>query len=299
MTVRRLTLVLTSVILTAVVVVVGKDLVSRFLERREFEKTFEPLGPNAQGRDEFRHRETGIVFVSLPGGDFEFGREVTTFWGLNAKESRPGRKVTLEPFLIAKYELSQEEWLRVMSANPSFVQGEQLPVESVSFAACEEFCEKSGLRLPTPEQWEYACKAGSDRRFAIVGELDDSVWYAGNSHNGAQAVGSKSPNRFGIHDMHGNVREWCRGDYLPDLIPDFIRSELDEQQTERIAAAGREIIAARFAGYHIRRGGCWGSSQSSCAATAADGQPDEFARADTGFRPVWLHESTPADEHED
>lgn len=66
----------------------------------------------------------------------------------------PVHKVTLSPFLIAKYEVSQAEWKKVMGDNPSKFKGDALPVELVSWEDCQEFCKKTGLSLPTEAQWE-------------------------------------------------------------------------------------------------------------------------------------------------
>ena len=93
-----------------------------------FWQDFEGLGKNAQGRPEYRHRETGIVFVKLPGGTFDMGSPETEADRMD--DEGPMHKVTLSPFLIAKYELSQAEWKRVMGANPLFrpkFEGDTLP----------------------------------------------------------------------------------------------------------------------------------------------------------------------------
>ncbi len=125
-----------------------KEIESWFAFRRDFES----LGKNTQGRPEYRHRETGIVFVALPGGTFEMGSPK----GEANREKREGplHEVVLSPFLIAKYEVSQAEWKKVTRHNPSKSKGDTLPVERVSWEECQEFCEKSELSLPTEAQWE-------------------------------------------------------------------------------------------------------------------------------------------------
>ena len=124
---------------------------------------------------------------------------------------RPVHEVTLSPFLIAKYEVSQAEWRKVIGSNPPKSKGgDTLPVEQVSWDDCQEFCEKTGLSLPTEAQWEYACRAGKAGRFAGTGQLDDMGWFT-ESHLTSlpspllpHPVGLKQPNDFGLHGC------WCR-----------------------------------------------------------------------------------------
>ena len=129
-------------------------------------------------------------------------------------------QVTLtKGFWMAKYEVTQLQWVSVMKSNPSEHKGEIFPVESVSWNDCQQFCQKTGLSLPTEAEWEYACRAGSTGAYAGTGRLEDMGWYYGNSfvsdivgkttHRG----GKKKPNAWGLYDMHGNVREWCEDWY--------------------------------------------------------------------------------------
>ncbi len=101
-------------------------------------REFERLGKNEQGYPEYRHRQTGIVFVGLPGGTFKMGSPETE--ADLADWEGPVRKVTLSPFFIAKYEVNQAEWRRVMRASPSLLEGDSLPVEGVSWEDCQAFC---------------------------------------------------------------------------------------------------------------------------------------------------------------
>jgi len=136
--------------------------------------------------------------------------------------------VSLSPFLIAKYEVTQAEYASVMTGNtaglnatPSANFGDaaasdQRPVESVSWdelKAADGFLARTGLSLPSEAQWEYACRAGTSGPYAGNGVLDDMGWYAGNSGGSTHDVGTKQANDFGLHDMHGNVFEWCEDVY--------------------------------------------------------------------------------------
>jgi len=178
---------------------------------------FTSLGKNAQGFEEFREEQTGIVFVKLPGGKFQMRSP--------ASEAKPDgneypvHEVTLSPFLIAKYEVTQAQWKRVMGTSPSYFKGDELPVEKVSWNDCQEFCKNTGLSLPTEAQWEYACRAGTTTAYhsgASEADLAEVAWYNKNSGGTTHPVGTKKPNDFGLYDMHGNLWEWCEDEHSPD-----------------------------------------------------------------------------------
>jgi formylglycine-generating enzyme required for sulfatase activity len=122
-------------------------------------------------------------------------------------------------FAIGKYPITQEQYEAVMGTNPSwFKNNPQNPVEKVSWYDARSFCQKLSqitgklYRLPTQEEWEYACRAGTNTRFYFgddANQLGDYAWYWGNSQKTTHPVGQKKPNAWGLYDMHGNVSEWC------------------------------------------------------------------------------------------
>ncbi len=132
----------------------------------------------------------------------------------------PPHKVTFSKhFYMAKYEVTQEQWETVTGMNPSQFKDAKKPVDSVSWNECAGFIEAlnekvPGLkaRLPTEAEWEYACRAGTATQYSF-GDSEDRLgefaWYDGNSGSTTHPVGEKKPNAFGLHDMLGNVSEWC------------------------------------------------------------------------------------------
>ena len=161
-----------------------------------------------------RDRVTGIEMALIPAGKYQRGaspRDSEAF----SNES-PAHEVTISnAFYLGVTEVTQGEWSKVMGSNPSHVKGDRRPLEIVSWDDIQPFLQKSpNLRLPTEGEWEYACRAGTTG--SRYGELGDVAWHGANSSGQIQAVGGKRANAFGLHDMLGNVYEWCSdwyGDY--------------------------------------------------------------------------------------
>ncbi|WP_349247218.1 formylglycine-generating enzyme family protein [Anaerobaca lacustris] len=160
--------------------------------------------------------------VFIPPGEFVMGSP-STEPGRYRGEG-PQHCVTLtKGFYLGVYEITQSQWRAVMGDNPSHFQGDDLPVENVSWedavAFCRKLSEQEGVeyRLPTEAEWEYACRAGSSTRYHSGdsdSDLGDYAWYHANSNRRTQPVGRKKPNAWGLHDMHGNVWEWCQDRYV-------------------------------------------------------------------------------------
>jgi len=157
--------------------------------------------------------------VKVKGGTFQMGS--------NDGESneKPIHSVTVSDFYIGKYEVTQKEWVAIMGSNPSKYQGDNLPVEQVSWDDCQEFIKKLNVktgksyRLPSEAEWEYAARGGSkskDYKYSGSNDLSAVAWFADNSGSNTHLVGQKQANELGIYDMTGNIWEWCSdwyGDY--------------------------------------------------------------------------------------
>jgi formylglycine-generating enzyme required for sulfatase activity len=138
-------------------------------------------------------------------------------------DEKPAHEVVItRGFYMGKYELTQAQCQRVMGMNPSKWKDPARPVERVSWndaaVLCRKLSEATGrrFRLPTEAEWEYACRAGSTGQYGFGDDasvLSRYAHYSASSGGQTQRVGGKLPNAWGLHDMHGNVWEWCRDRY--------------------------------------------------------------------------------------
>ncbi len=196
-----------------------------------------------------------IPLCSIPAGIFIMGSP-------EDEEDRFERENQVEvmlskPFWMAKTPLTQAQWEAVMDSNPSSFKGPNLPVENVNWKEAQAYVtklnEKVGLPegwkfdLPTEAQWEYACRAGEKGPYS-GGSLDEVGWYDGRGGRQTHAVGQKRANAWGLHDMHGNVFEWCA---------DWVDYTLKGGVNPTGPASGR---------FRMFRGGSWGSAASFCRA---------------------------------
>ena len=179
----------------------------------------------------WRVRDTGtnIELLLVPVGTFTMGCSFSNVHGCNSNES-PTHEVTLGAFYIGRYEVTQAQWTAKMGNNPSSFSGysdsPSRPVEQVSWnmiASTGGFMSLTGLRLPTEAEWEYAYRAGTTTAFhsyaaqpnGFINDtlLDNIAWYSNNSGSQTHSVGGKFANGLGLHDMAGNVWEWCQDWY--------------------------------------------------------------------------------------
>jgi formylglycine-generating enzyme required for sulfatase activity len=165
----------------------------------------------------FTEPVTGMVFVFVPGGCFQMGSVS------GDPDEKPVHEVCLDSYWIGRYEVTQEQWMKVMESNPSRFQYEKsYPVEQVSWKMAGQFVDrlnqKTGKKfsLPTEAQWEYAAKSRGKKQMIYAGgdNPDKLAWYVSNSEFRTHEVGTRKPNQLGIYDMTGNVSEWCRDAYL-------------------------------------------------------------------------------------
>jgi formylglycine-generating enzyme required for sulfatase activity len=221
----------------------------------------------------------------VEGGTFSMG---------DADEATPVHSVTLSSFLIDTVEVTQEDYQGLMGENPAGWPGEGHPVEQVTWFDAALYCnarskrdsldtvyvytglvkeskgctelkdlqilhDRSGYRLPTEAQWEYACRGGTTSRYYWGDSDNDSVtfkhaFFVDDGIWTTSPVGGKIPNPFGLYDMIGNVYEWCN---------DWFGDYADEAQTN---PTGPEAGSTRCS-----RGGSWDYRLRSSAHRNSNG----------------------------
>ena len=208
-----------------------------------------------------------IQMVKIDGGAFE----------------HKGSVKGVSDFNIGKYPVTQKQWKEVMGNNPSYFQNcDDCPVENVSWDDVQEFIaalnRQTGLqyRLPTETEWEYAARGGNQSvggRYSGSNNLDEVAWFGTNSGYKTQPVGLKKPNVLGLHDMSGNVYEWCQDWYAEEYYTDFSVTGLVQDPK------GPDNGTLR-----VVRGGSWGSDPEFCRVAARYGHSPVIRGINLGFR---------------
>jgi formylglycine-generating enzyme required for sulfatase activity len=163
------------------------------------------------------------AMVEIPAGRFQMGcsPDDSQCHGLET----PAHQVTISPFRIGKYEVTQAQWQAVMGENPARAKGSDRPVANVSWDDAQAFLKRLNskgtgkpYRLPTEAEWEYAARAGTGTPYWWGKTIDpDNANYGGlyavllgQGHEYTDPVGSFKPNAFGLYDTVGNVSEWVQ-----------------------------------------------------------------------------------------
>ena len=219
-----------------------------------------------------------MEFVLIPAGEFDMGSPSNEVGRYDDKG--PVHHVTIpRPFYMSKYEVTQKKWHEVMGSNPSYFEGDDLPVERVSWYDVQEFIRKLNeregsvkYRLPSEAEWEYSARADTTTRYSFGDdelELEDYAWYWDNSEERTHPVGQKKPNPYGLYDMHGNVWEWVQDEWHDNY-----------DGTPNDGSAWEEGGGT----YRVNRGGDWGDSARDCRSAFRNSN-DPGSRADfLGFR---------------
>jgi formylglycine-generating enzyme required for sulfatase activity len=223
------------------------------------------------------HRQplTDLEMIAVAGGCFLMG--CRDWDGECESDEKPVREVCLDSFQVGKYEVTQDQWQRLMGYNPSwFKRGGQYPVEKVSWNDVQEFIRRLNqltgerFRLHTEAEWEFAARSGGrPEKYAGGNDLKALAWYRSNSRTASQPVGQKAPNSLGLHDMSGNVWEW---------VQDWYDRDYYQSRTDR-NPQGPETGA-----YRVVRGGSWRDDAQHCRAAVRDFYPPVYRGDFLGFR---------------
>ena len=224
--------------------------------------------------------------VDVEGGSFFIGAQKDNSAYQNYDNDAyqieaPVHQVTISNYCIGMYEVTQAQWMAAMGSNPSIHQGDQLPVENVSWEQVQEFItllnQASGLtyRLPTEAEWEFAARGGvksEGNKYSGYSVLGACGWYYSNSESATHEVGTKYPNELGIYDRSGNVREWCN-----DWFDYYTSSSATNPQ------------GPTYGNMKLNRGGSWTTPAVNCRNSYRHTDFPTDKAQDLGFRLVLSH----------
>lgn len=219
-----------------------------------------------------------IELVIIPKGNFMMGSD-------DYDTETPIHEVSMNSFRMSKYPITLQQYKCVMGADIPFhflliSSGNNLPIISVSWHNAFVFCKRlsdiieQNVRLPSEAQWEYACRAGNSNKYCFgddVRQLWNHAWYDKNTKR-VCPVGLKLPNKFGLHDMHGNVWEWCE---------DIWHDSYDDAPTD-----GSAWISFGDENKAVIRGGSYCEDENNCHSATRFGEPANKIDHTIGFRIV-------------
>jgi formylglycine-generating enzyme required for sulfatase activity len=215
------------------------------------------------------------------------------------EREQPIHRVTVAPFWMGKFPVTQEQYEAVMGTNPSNFKGAKLPVEQVSWHDAVAFCqclsEKLGnqYRLPSEAEWEYACRAGTKTPFyfgetittALANYRGTDLEYDGKTYPGnygkeprgqfreqTTPVGEFPANGFGLYDMHGKDWEWC--------------ADHGHISYQGAPSDGSVWTDQNDNGSRLLRGGAWDNTPKCCRSTFRDISDPDSRDFSVGFRVV-------------
>jgi formylglycine-generating enzyme required for sulfatase activity len=214
-----------------------------------------------------RHEASGIVMLLCPPGEFMMGSPVKESFSIEVQH----RRVIRQAFYLSQHEVSKAEWRAIAGSDAGRYEGDDLPVESVSWNEIQEdfvAASRGFFRLPSEAEWEYACRAGTTTAYSFGDTITKEQ--ACFESRKPVACGSLPANPWGFHEMHGNVWEWVEDAYAPYAA---------EGGTEEAARAAEGETSVR-----VLRGGSWGygagNLRSSYRVSASPGS----ATNHDGFR---------------
>ena len=210
---------------------------------------------------------SGMTFVRICPGRFQMGSPDDEKGRYD--DEGPVHEVAVAEFSLGRTEVTNAELRRFRKDHPG---EDKLPAVQVSWNDAEAFCKSFGYRLPTEAEWEYAARAGSEKRYSFGDdevELGSHAWYAKNSAGQAHPVAGKNPNPWGLYDMHGNASEWVQDCY---------------HATYRGAPADGSAWQDASCDWRVLRGGSFVSPAKDLRSAFRDGFGPEYWVQGVGFR---------------
>ncbi|WP_248289636.1 SUMF1/EgtB/PvdO family nonheme iron enzyme [Thalassotalea sp. Y01] len=217
--------------------------------------------------------------IWVEGGEFTMGSDHVD---ANSRE-KPPHQVTVDGFYMGRTEVTQELFLAVMGWNFSYFPCDLCPVNNISWINMQQFInrlnEATGkvFRLPSEAEWAFAAKGGNQSKgflFSGSDTIDDVAWYAGNANRKLQPVGLKRGNELGLHDMTGNVWEFCQDDMSRTVYSDKPRDNPMYIVTTDIKQVSLKVL----------RGGGYEFSDKESYVYRRDGATSNVRMPDIGFR---------------